>query len=115
LVFLNVPTMQQTEAYVGYVHKLFDEHGNPINDDTRKFLQQFMQAFANWSRRSDLGATSAEALQQARAITVFDQMEWIGRIFSNSSRHASLKPRNRSIVPSIAISRSSTKLLSGSK
>jgi hypothetical protein len=39
----------------------------------------------------------------------------IGRISSNSSWHASLKPRNRSIVPLIAISRSSTKLLSGSK
>jgi chromate reductase, NAD(P)H dehydrogenase (quinone) len=48
LVFLNVPTMQQPEAYVGYVHKLFDEHGNLINDGTRKFLQEFMQAFANW-------------------------------------------------------------------
>jgi hypothetical protein len=48
LVFLNMPTMQQPEAYVGYVHKLFDEHGNLINDGTRKFLQEFMQAFANW-------------------------------------------------------------------
>jgi chromate reductase len=48
LVFLNVPTMQQPEAYVGYVHKLFDECGNLINDGTRKFLLQFMQAFANW-------------------------------------------------------------------
>src|SRR5882757_10338720 len=48
LVFLNVPTMQQPEAYVGHVHKLFDEHGKLINDGTRKFLQAFMQAFANW-------------------------------------------------------------------
>jgi chromate reductase len=43
-----MPTMQQPEAYVGYVHKLFDEHGNFINDGTRKFLREFMQAFANW-------------------------------------------------------------------
>jgi chromate reductase len=48
LVFLNVPAMQQPEAYVGHAHKLFDQHGKLINDDTRKFLQQFMQAFANW-------------------------------------------------------------------
>jgi chromate reductase, NAD(P)H dehydrogenase (quinone) len=48
LVFLNVPTMQQPEAYVGYAHKLFDERGNLINDGTRKFLQRFMQTFANW-------------------------------------------------------------------
>jgi chromate reductase len=48
LVFLNVPTMQQPEAYVGHADKLFDEQGKLVNDGTRKFLQQFMQAFANW-------------------------------------------------------------------
>jgi chromate reductase len=48
LVFLNVPTMQQPEAYVGHAHKLFDEHGKLINDGTRKVLEEFMQAFANW-------------------------------------------------------------------
>jgi chromate reductase len=48
LVFLNVPTMQQPEAYVGHVDKLFDEHGK-LDDGTRKFLQAFMQAFANWA------------------------------------------------------------------
>jgi chromate reductase len=48
LVFLNVPTMQQPEAYVGHAGKLFDEHGKLASDCTRKFLQEFMQAFANW-------------------------------------------------------------------
>ena len=48
LVFLNVPTMQQPEAYVGHADKLFDEHGKLVSDGTRKFLQEFMQAFANW-------------------------------------------------------------------
>ena len=48
LVFLNVPTMQQPEAYLGHADKLFDEHGKLVGDGTRKFLQQFMQAFANW-------------------------------------------------------------------
>jgi chromate reductase, NAD(P)H dehydrogenase (quinone) len=48
LVFLNVPTMQQPEGYVGRVDKLFDEHGQLTSDGTRKFLQEFMQAFANW-------------------------------------------------------------------
>src|SRR3984893_5217032 len=48
LVFLNVPTMQQPEAYVGHADKLFDEHGKLVSDGTGKFLQQFMQAFANW-------------------------------------------------------------------
>jgi chromate reductase len=48
LVFLNVPTLQQPEAYLGHVDKLFDEHGKLTSDGTCKFLQGFMQAFANW-------------------------------------------------------------------
>jgi chromate reductase, NAD(P)H dehydrogenase (quinone) len=48
LVFPNVPTMQQPEAYVGHADKLFDEHGKLVNDGTRKFLHEFMQAFAKW-------------------------------------------------------------------
>jgi chromate reductase len=48
LVFLNVPAMQQPEAYIGHADKLFDEHGKLVSDGTGKFLQQFMQAFANW-------------------------------------------------------------------
>jgi chromate reductase len=48
LVFLNVPTMQQPEAYLGHADKLFGEQGNLVNDGTGKFLQQFMQSFANW-------------------------------------------------------------------
>jgi chromate reductase, NAD(P)H dehydrogenase (quinone) len=49
LVFLNVPTMQQPEAYIGHADKLFDEHGKLVSDGIRKFLQEFMQAFANWA------------------------------------------------------------------
>jgi chromate reductase len=48
LVFLNVPTLQQPEAYLSHVDKLFDEHGKLVSDGTGKFLQQFMQAFASW-------------------------------------------------------------------
>jgi chromate reductase, NAD(P)H dehydrogenase (quinone) len=48
LVFLNVPTMQQPEAYVSHVDKLFDEHGKLAGDGTRKFLQEYMRAFSNW-------------------------------------------------------------------
>jgi len=67
LVFLNLPTMQQPEAYVGRVDKLFDEHGKFVSDGTRKFLQEFMQAFSNWSRRSDLEASASDGMRQARA------------------------------------------------
>ena len=49
LVFLNVPTMQQPEAYLSHADKLFDEQGKLVSEGTGKFLQAFMQAFANWA------------------------------------------------------------------
>ena len=48
LVFLNVPAMQQPEAYLGGADKLFDASGKLINEGTRKFLQGFMQSFDAW-------------------------------------------------------------------
>lgn len=49
LVFLNMPTLQQPEAYVGNVGQLFaDASGNIANDQTREFLAKFMSAFAAW-------------------------------------------------------------------
>jgi chromate reductase, NAD(P)H dehydrogenase (quinone) len=48
LVFLNIPAMPQPEAYISGADKLFDASGKLTNDGTRKFLQQFMQAFADW-------------------------------------------------------------------
>lgn len=48
LVFLNMPAMQQPEAYIGGADKLFDSAGKLANDGTRKFLQDFMGAFASW-------------------------------------------------------------------
>ena len=69
LVFLNVPTMQQPEAYVGHVDKLFDEHGKLVNDGTRKFLQEFMQAFANWVETIRSQGSASDGLRQARVAT----------------------------------------------
>ena len=48
MVFLNVPMMQQPEAYVGAAANLFDDKGNLTNAGTREFLGKFMQAFADW-------------------------------------------------------------------
>jgi len=67
LVFLNVPTMQQPEAYVGHADKLFDEHGKLVSDGTAKFLQEFMQAFANWVETIRSKASASDGLRQARA------------------------------------------------
>jgi chromate reductase, NAD(P)H dehydrogenase (quinone) len=48
LMFLNMPTLQQPEAYVGAAHTLFDAEGKLTNDGTKKFLATFAQAFAAW-------------------------------------------------------------------
>jgi chromate reductase len=48
LVFLNMPAMQQPEAYVGGASKLFDGEGKLTDGNTREFLQKFMRAFAAW-------------------------------------------------------------------
>ncbi|MEO8451627.1 MAG: NAD(P)H-dependent oxidoreductase [Gemmatimonadota bacterium] len=48
LVFLNVPAMQQPEAYIGGVATMFDAEGKLTNDATRNFLRKFMEAFAAW-------------------------------------------------------------------
>jgi chromate reductase, NAD(P)H dehydrogenase (quinone) len=67
LVFLNVPTVQQPEAYLGHVDKLFDEHGKLVSDGTSKFLQGFMQAFANWVEKIRSQASVSDDLRHARA------------------------------------------------
>jgi chromate reductase len=48
LVFLNVPVLQQPEAYISDAGKLFDEAGKLTSQDTSGFLQKFMTAFAAW-------------------------------------------------------------------
>lgn len=48
LVFLDVPTMQQPEAYVGGVKQLFNDRGDLSSDATRDFLAGFMQSFTRW-------------------------------------------------------------------
>jgi chromate reductase len=52
LVFLNMPALQQPEAYIGRAASLFAEDGSLANDQTREFLRGFMQAFAAWIERT---------------------------------------------------------------
>ena len=51
LVFLDVPVMQQPEAYVGGAANRFDASGNLIDEGTKKFFQTFIDAFAVWVGR----------------------------------------------------------------
>lgn len=48
LVFLNVPAMQQPEAYLGGVGGWFDAEGSLVDESARKFLQTFINAYADW-------------------------------------------------------------------
>ena len=50
LVFLDVPVLQQPEAYVGGVAGLWDAEGNLVNQGTRELLDRFMKAFTGWIR-----------------------------------------------------------------
>jgi chromate reductase len=52
LVFLDMPAMQQPEAYIGGAYKLFDADGKLINEDTGKFFEKIMQSFAEWIERT---------------------------------------------------------------
>ncbi|HLK23141.1 MAG TPA: NADPH-dependent FMN reductase [Caulobacteraceae bacterium] len=52
LVFLDMPAMQQPEAYVGGAANLFDEHDEVKVEPTRDFLKSFMEAFAGWVERN---------------------------------------------------------------
>ena len=47
LVFLNMPVMQQPEAYIGNVEALLED-GVLKNGGTRDFLKTFAEAFADW-------------------------------------------------------------------
>jgi len=47
-VFLNVPLLQQPEAYIGSVADLFGNDGKLKSESTRGFLTKFMEAFAAW-------------------------------------------------------------------
>ncbi len=48
LVFLNVPVMQQPEAYFGNAGTFFDEHGEVSNEATLKVMRRFIEAYAAW-------------------------------------------------------------------
>ncbi|HEY1605785.1 MAG TPA: NAD(P)H-dependent oxidoreductase [Allosphingosinicella sp.] len=50
-VFLDMPAMQQPEAYIGRIDTLLDASGQPKSHKTAKFLTGFMAAFDQWIAR----------------------------------------------------------------
>ena len=47
-VFVDVPLMQQPEAYIGNSAEIFKEDGKTLVDETEKFLSSFLDAFQKW-------------------------------------------------------------------
>ena len=52
LVFLNMPTMTQPEAYVGGAANLVDANGDFVKPETKEFLAKFLAAFEGWIDRN---------------------------------------------------------------
>ncbi len=48
LVFLDMPLLQQPEAYIGQAGNLFNEQGELVNQDTLNFLEKFLDTYAKW-------------------------------------------------------------------
>ena len=48
MVFLDMPMLQQPEAYIGGAAALLGDDGKLNNDGTRQFLKKFVDAFAAW-------------------------------------------------------------------
>ena len=55
LVFLNMPVMQQPEAYIPEVAGLFDDDGRVTAPQGHDFLLQLITAFAQWARLINSG------------------------------------------------------------
>ncbi len=52
LVFLDMPVLQQPEAYIGGAGSLFDDNGELKDAGTQKFFKAFIDAFAQWIERN---------------------------------------------------------------
>lgn len=48
LVFLNMPVMQQPEAYIGGASELFDDQGQIAKESTKEFVTKFVSAYKDW-------------------------------------------------------------------
>jgi chromate reductase len=52
LVFLDMPVLQQPEAYVGGAGDLFDDSGAIKKPETKQLVDKFLAAFAEWVART---------------------------------------------------------------
>jgi chromate reductase len=55
LVFLDMPVLQQPEAYIAGSNKLVGDDGKIADDGKREFLGKFLHAFAEWIEKINSG------------------------------------------------------------
>jgi NAD(P)H-dependent FMN reductase/ketosteroid isomerase-like protein len=65
-VFLDMPVMQQPEAYIGSVGDLLDDKGAVKNGETAEFLEKFMGALENWINTVRPGSSAFDAFMKER-------------------------------------------------
>jgi NAD(P)H-dependent FMN reductase/ketosteroid isomerase-like protein len=65
-VFLDMPVMQQPEAYIGTVGELLDDKGAVKNSETADFLEKFMGALENWINTVRPGSSAFDAFMKER-------------------------------------------------
>ncbi|BCG00832.1 NADPH-dependent oxidoreductase [Paraburkholderia sp. PGU19] len=51
LAYLDVHTLGQPEMFIKHTAGQIDENGNIASDDTRKFLQKFVDRYVDWVKR----------------------------------------------------------------
>jgi len=65
-VFLDMPVMQQPEAYIGSVGELLDDKGAVKSSETADFLEKFMGALENWINTVRPGTSAFDAFMKER-------------------------------------------------
>jgi chromate reductase len=51
LAYLDMPTLNQPEAFIQFKEGLFDEQGHVTVEATKQFLQKWMDSYVDWVRR----------------------------------------------------------------
>jgi chromate reductase len=63
LAFLNMPTLQQPEMYVGGASTLFGDNGEVTKDETKALFEKFIGAFAAWVEKNAAVKVAAVAAE----------------------------------------------------
>jgi NAD(P)H-dependent FMN reductase/ketosteroid isomerase-like protein len=111
LVYLNMPAMQQPEAYISKVRDLLDSHGALKNRKTRKFLSEFMTAFESWIARvaGDTAAADFDAFMQERgriaAAFSSGNPKPLDAVVAREGKATFFPPRGRIVTGSAAIAK----------